>query len=280
MASYKFDWSVLHNALPHLLAGLRETLLLTVVVIAISTVLGFPLALARMSRIEVIRWPAQLYIEVFRCTPMLVQLLWVFYAMPSFLGITLPSFPSVVIALSGNLTAFLAEAYRAGMQSVPVEQIEAAQMLRLSQLSIVRHIVIPQAMRQQIPTILSLDISMFKDTSLVSALGVGDLTFQGNILSSQTYRPMEIFTGVAIIYFVVAFPLTLITSVIERRLIAASSLGAPPPSQGWRRFVPGSRPPIVLPNTANPDKTERTPMLHVASPPGLVNTADTAAVES
>jgi polar amino acid transport system permease protein len=247
MASYKFDWSVLHQALPHLLDGLRVTVVITAVVIAISTVLGFPLALARMSRIEVIRWPAQLYIEIFRCTPMLVQLLWVYYALPAFLGITIPSFPSVVIALSANLTAFLAEAYRAGMQSVPLEQVEAAQMLRLSRLSIVRHIIIPQAFRQQIPTILSLDVSMFKDTSLVSTLAVQELTFQGNVLSSQTYRPMEIFTGVAIIYFVVAFPLTILTSYIERRIITSSSPGAPPPSGGLRRFLPGSRPVIVVP---------------------------------
>lgn len=247
MAAYKFDWSVLQSALPHLLTGLRETVIIAVVVIAISTVLGFPLALARMSRIEVIRWPAQLYIEIFRCTPMLVQLFWVFYALPAFLGITMSSFLSVVIALSANLTAFLAEAYRAGMQSVPVEQIEAAQMLRLSRLSIIRHIVVPQAFRQQIPTILSLDVSMFKDTSLVSTLGVGDLMFQGNILSSQTYRPMEIFTGVALIYFIVAFPLTLITSAVERHYIAASSIGAPPPGGGIRRFLPGYRPNIPTP---------------------------------
>src|SRR5262249_40678344 len=146
----------------------------------------------------------------------------------------------------------LAEAYRAGMQSVPVEQVEAAQTLRLSHLHIMRHIVIPQAFRQQIPTILSLDVSMFKDTSLISTLGISDLTFQGNVISSQTYRPIEVFTTVAIIYFVVAFPLTLLTNGIERRMIRASSMGAPPRAGMWRQLLPGYRPPVAVATPATP----------------------------
>lgn len=242
MTSYQFDWSVVGDSLPTLLKGLGLTVEISVISIVAATILGFPLAVARMSKHEILRWPAQVYIEIFRGTPMLVQLLWVFYAMPALLGITIPSVPSVSIALSANLTAFMAEAYRAGMQTVPVEQVEAAQMLRLNRLAILRHIVVPQAFRAQIPTILSLDISLFKDTSLVSALGVADVTFQGNVLSSQTYRPMEVFTTVAIIYFVIAFPAALITSAIERRLLNSSTFGRPPSSGGiLRQLVPGRR---------------------------------------
>ena len=238
---YDFDWGAVLPSLPLLLQGLLLTIEISVVVIVISTVLGFPLAVARMSIHEILRWPAQVYIEIFRCTPLLVQLLWVFYALPAILGITIPAVPSVCIALTANLTAFMAEVYRAGMQSVPVEQIEAAQMLRLSRYHILRHIVVPQAFRQQIPTILSLDISLFKDTSLVSALGVAELTFQGNILASQTYRPMEVFTTVAIIYFVIAFPLTLITSAIEQKIIRSGRQGAPPSGGFLSKLMPGNK---------------------------------------
>lgn len=242
MTTYQFDWSVVGDSLPTLLKGLGLTAEISVITIVISSILGFPLAVARMSIHEILRWPAQVYIEIFRCTPLLVQLLWVFYALPALLGITIPAVPSVCIALSANLTAFLAEAYRAGMQSVPVEQIEAGQMLRLSRFAILRHIVVPQAFRAQIPTILSLDISLFKDTSLVSALGVADITFQGNVLSSQTYRPMEVFTTVAIIYFVIAFPAALLTSLVERRLLNASTFGRPPSSGGLlKQLIPGRR---------------------------------------
>ncbi|WP_149823680.1 amino acid ABC transporter permease [Streptomyces tailanensis] len=244
--AYEFDLSVIGPALPTLLDGLWLTLKVATITIVASAVLGFPLAVARMSKIEVIRWPAQLYIEVFRCTPLLIQLLWVFYALPALLGVDLPGELSIIIALTAHLTAFMSETYRAGMQSVPVEQIEAARMLRLNRVQILRHIIVPQAFRQQIPTILSLNVSMFKDTSLISALGQADLTFQGNILASQTYRPMEIFTLVALIYFSIAFPATLFTSYIERRLITSGSRGAPPPASGLRgtlaRMRPGQRP--------------------------------------
>lgn len=226
MNSDKFDWSVAQDALPILFDGLKLTVFLAAVVIAISTVLAVPLAVARMSRIEVVRWAAQAYIELFRCTPLLIQLLWVFYALPTLFNIDLPSKVAVIIALSGNLTAFLAEAYRSGMQSVPVEQVEAAETLRLNRFQILRHVIVPQALRQQIPTILSLDVQLFKDTSLVSVLGVADLTFQGNVVSSQTYKPLEIFTAVAIMYFVVAFPITLVTSWLERRALTAGSPNA------------------------------------------------------
>jgi polar amino acid transport system permease protein len=227
MNSASFDWEVVQNALPLLLEGLKLTVILAAIVIGISTVLAVPLAVARMSRIAVVRWAAQAYIELFRCTPLLIQLLWVFYALPTLFDIALPAKVAVVIALSGNLTAFLAEAYRSGMQSVPVEQIEAAQTLRLKHSQILRHVIIPQALRQQIPTILSLNVQLFKDTSLVSVLGVAELTFQGNIVSSQTYRPVEVFTSVAIMYFVVAFPITLLTSWLERRSLQKNGPSAP-----------------------------------------------------
>ncbi|MFC9502856.1 amino acid ABC transporter permease [Streptomyces sp. NPDC057002] len=258
--AYTLDMSVLGPSLPTLLDGLWLTLEISAIVIAASTVLGFPLAVARMSKIEVIRWPAQFYIEVFRCTPLLIQLLWVFYAMPALLETTFPAKLSIIMALTAHLTAFMAETYRAGMQSVPVEQIEAARMLRLGRVQILRHIIVPQAFRQQIPTILSLNVSMFKDTSLVSALGQADLTFQGNVLSSQTYRPMEIFTLVALMYFVIAFPATLLTSYIERRLITSGSRGAPPPSSPLRtalgRLRPGYRPPVVANSSTSMSQPE------------------------
>jgi polar amino acid transport system permease protein len=193
-------------------------------------IIAVPLALARMSSITAIRWLAQLYIEIFRGTPLLVQLIWVYYALPAALGISLAPFTAVVIALSANLTAFMAEAYRAGFQSVPKEHVEAAQVLGLRQLHVVRFITVPQAIKQQIPVILSLNISLFKDSSLVSTLGVADLVYRGNIASSLLFRPMEIYTTVAIIYFAIAFPATLITSYIERRMIRSHEGGASPSS--------------------------------------------------
>jgi len=221
-----FDWSFVQSIIPEMLSGLLTTLEITVIVIVLSMILAVPLAVARMTKIEVIRWVAQGYIEIFRCTPLLVQLFWIFYALPVLLGITLPGFLSAVIALTANLTAFMAEAYRSGFQAVPVEQVEAGQMLRLSRVQQLRYIIVPQALTQQIPVILSLNISLFKDTALVATIAVPDLMFTSNTISAQSYNALEVFTLAVLIYFAIAFPASLITSHIERRSQLAGQRGA------------------------------------------------------
>ncbi|MGP4030078.1 amino acid ABC transporter permease [Actinomadura sp. 3N407] len=217
MSDYEFDWGVVTDAWPHLLGGLGVTLQLAGITIVLSMILAVPVAVARMATVEIVRWAAQIYIEIFRCTPMLVQLFWIFYALPALTGITIPGFTSATIALTANLTAFMAEAYRSGFQAVPVEQIEAGKMLRLTRFRQLRHIIVPQALRQQIPVILSLNISMFKDTALVSTIAVGDLMFQASTAATESYRALELFTTAALIYFCIAFPVSLLTSYLERR---------------------------------------------------------------
>ena len=239
--NYNFDWDVIARAFPAMMQGLGITVQITLITIAISMVLAVPVAVGRMSKIEVIRWAAQAYIEVFRCTPLLVQLFWIFYAMPALTGVTLPGEVSAVIALTANLTAFMAEAYRSGFQSVPVEQVEAGRMLQLSRFQQLRYIIVPQALRQQLPVILSLNISLFKDTALVSTIAVADLMFISNTISSQTYRSLEVFTLAAFVYFAIAFPVSLATSALERRMQNNSGMGAPPPRKLVARMMPGSR---------------------------------------
>jgi His/Glu/Gln/Arg/opine family amino acid ABC transporter permease subunit len=241
MPNYDFDWGVIASAWPMMLHGLGITLQISVITIVISMILAVPLAVARMSEIEVIRWVAQAYIEIFRCTPLLVQLFWIFYALPALTGITLPGFTSAVIALTANLTAFMAEAYRSGFQAVPVEQVEAGKMLQLTRLQQLRYIIVPQALRQQLPVILSLNISLFKDTALVSTIAVADLMFVANTISSQTYRSLEVFTLAAAIYFAIAFPVSLITSHMEARMQRNSSRGSAPRKKIAAKMVPGSK---------------------------------------
>ena len=123
MTDYEFDWSVVGDHWPRLLEGLGVTLQIAAITIILSMILAIPVAVARMSNIEIVRWVAQIYIEIFRCTPMLVQLFWIYFALPPLLGVTIPGYASAVIALTANLTAFMAECYRSGFQAVPVEQI-------------------------------------------------------------------------------------------------------------------------------------------------------------
>lgn len=227
MSGYDFEWSVVDWS--RLLDGLGLTLQLAAITIVLSMVLAVPVGVARMSKIEIIRWVAQGYIELFRCTPMLVQLFWIYYALPPLLGVTIPGFACAVIALTANLTAFMAEAYRSGFQSVPVEQIEAGKMLRLTTWQQLRYIILPQSLRQQTPVILSLNISMFKDTALVSTIAVGDMMFKATEAASESYRSLEWFSTVAVMYFVIAFPASLLTSHLERRNQLAAQGRAPLP---------------------------------------------------
>lgn len=218
---YAFDWQIIVDSLPQLLSGLGTTLEITVVTIVLSMVLAIPVAVARMSKVDILRWCAQGYIEAFRCTPMLVQLFWIYYALPTITGITLGGLTSAFIALAANLTAFLAETYRSGFQSVPVEQVEAGKMLQLKHVDVLTHIIVPQAIRQQLPVILSQNISLFKDTALVSSIAVADLMFNANQIAAKSYKSLEIYTTVAVIYFLIAFPVSLIVNHLERRQLSA-----------------------------------------------------------
>lgn len=239
--SYDFDWSVVTSNFPRLLEGLGTTLMITAIVIVLSMILAVPVALLRMSNIEVVRWVAQGYIELFRCTPLLVQLFWVYYALPTLTGLTIPGLLSAVIALTLNLTAFMAEALRSGFQAVPVEQVEAGKMLRLTRLQQIRYIIIPQAIRQQLPVILSLNISLFKDTALVSTIAVADLMFTANKIASESYRALEILTVAALMYFIIAFPVSLILSRIERNMMNGDMRGNKKRRTLAAQLVPGAK---------------------------------------
>jgi len=223
MFSYDFDWSGVVENFPDLLHGLLTTLEITGIVAVLSMILAVPVGFARMSDVVIVRWTAQAYIEAFRCTPMLVQLFVIFYALPALFGVTLPGFTSAVIALTANMTAFTAEALRSGFQSVPVEQIEAAKMLRLNAFERTRHIILPQALRQQLPVLLSLNISMFKDTALVSTIAVNDLMFEANEIAQQSYRSFEPLITAAFIYFIIAFPASVFASRLERKMLKGGS---------------------------------------------------------
>ncbi len=213
--SYRWDFGMVGRYMPVLLEGLVMTLQLTVVSISLGLTLGIVVALARLSSLRIVRGPTIIFIEIMRGTPALVQLVWVYYALPIVTGIQLPVFSAVVLAFTLNLGAFYGEAFRAGIQAVPREQVETADVLGLGYVQRMRYVVVPQATRIVLPVLISLSISLFKDTSLVSTLGVADLMYNGRTVSTATYRPLEILTLVGAIYFMVAFPVTLLMRRVE-----------------------------------------------------------------
>lgn len=203
--SYQWDWSALWDNLPLLMSGILRTLVATFATMAISLVVALPIALARIHG-RVLGSVAYVYIELFRNVPLLVLVFWVFSVMPLVTGVTLPPLLSGIVALSLNLSAFIAEIYRAGITSIAIGQSHAALALGMTRFEVLRRIVLPQAVMRVVPALGSMWVSLFKDTAILSVIGVGELMYRGRIVANDTYRSLEVFTGVAVIYYLLAYP--------------------------------------------------------------------------
>ena len=218
MGSFTWDWNVVFNSFPKLMSGLGLTLQLTAISAVIGLVAGFLVCLMAMSKIAPLRWLAIAFIEIFRCTPALVQIVWIFYCVPIFFGIFWDPFTMAVLALGLNITAFNAEAYRAAIQTIPSSHYDASTALGLSAAKRTIYVVLPQAVMIANPVLLTNTIGLLQQTSLVAIVAIADLMYQGKSLATQTYRPIEIYTLVALIYFALSLPMSQVVSYIEARL--------------------------------------------------------------
>jgi His/Glu/Gln/Arg/opine family amino acid ABC transporter permease subunit len=181
-------------------------------------VLGLVIAVMQMSGSRILRWIAIAVGEVVRNTPILVQLLWVYYVLPIVFDIEISAIAACVIGLSLYASAFIAEAYRAGIQAVPRGHSEAAQVLGLSGVQTFMRIVLPQAIRFTLPPLCANFVLLIKYSSLGAVVSVSEITRKGMELSASTFRPLEIFTFIAVVYFFICWPLTLSIRAWERRL--------------------------------------------------------------
>lgn len=215
----ELDFSVLLKFSDALALGLWMTLKLTVLCIALGTTLGFLIGLARASENAVVRVPATIFVEFFRGTPVLIQLFWIFFCLPLVLGVELSNFVSATIALTLYMGAITSETFRSSLRSVGREQMDACIALGLPRRVQVVSVVLPQAVLRAVPTLLSNCISLFKESALVSAVGMADLMFIGQNISNNTARPIEVLTAVALIYFVIAFPLTRLVTRVEKGML-------------------------------------------------------------
>lgn len=215
--NYMLDLGAVTRNLDKLWEGLIVTLQLTVAANVIGVITGFLLALLVLSRFAILRWPATLFVEFFRCTPAIVQIVWFFYCIPMIFNVWLDPITMGIMALGLNLTAFNAEAYRAAIQAVPREHLDAGIALGLSPVQRIRYIVQPQALRASVPVLLTNGIGTFQQSALVAIVGVADLMYQGKLVATETYRPIETFTVVALVYLAISLPVAQIVGWIERR---------------------------------------------------------------
>lgn len=214
------DFGVLLGYKAALLKGLLTTLELTSVSIMFGVSLGFLLGVLRSYGNGFARAVTTGYVELFRGTPVLVQLFWIFFCLPLFIGVELSNFTSGVLALSLYMGAVSSETFRSSLKSIGSEQFDACVALGLPRHVQLAHVVLPQAVLRAVPTLLSNCVSLFKESSLVSAVGLADLMFVGQNISSNIARPFEVLTAVAFIYFLVAFPLTRAVTNLEGRMLA------------------------------------------------------------
>lgn len=217
--AYHWDWgSVLNHAVGHLaLVGLQYTLEVCALSFVVGSTLGLVVAGLRLSR----RFPfaqfAYIYTDFFRTTPALVQLVWVFYVLPILIGLSLSPVTSGVIALSLNASAFFAEVFRGGIQSIPQGQWDAASVLGYRKRTTILRVILPQGLRRALPATANIFIGLLKDSSLLSVIAVPELTYQAQTQAAQSFRPLELYTALALAYFVLTYPLSLASSWLERR---------------------------------------------------------------
>ena len=215
---YEWSFGFLLRYTHLFLVGIGVTLAYTVGTVLLGLLIGLVLGLARLSRSRWVNAPLVAFIEVFRCTPLLVQIIWFYYALPVILGVQIPAVVAAVMVLSLYTGAFYAEIFRGGIVSIEAGQWDAARALGLRWGQVMRHVVLPQAIRRMVPPFMNQSIIQLKNTSLVSTIAVPDLLYQGTLITADTYRPLEVYTVVAVIYFALLFPATRLVQWWEGRL--------------------------------------------------------------
>lgn len=221
--SFYYDWdfqSIIANW-PFLLRGLQGTLILAVVCIVASGLIGLFVGAARYSTNRLLNWPATAFVEFFRNTPVLVQIIWFYFAFPIMTGIQLNAFFAAAIAISLNGGAFSAEIFRGGIQSIARGQWDGSRAIGMSYWQMMRRVILPQAIKRMLPAFTNRAIEILKGTALAAIIAYFELLHSARVISASHFNPIEAFTAVAVIFFCVVYPLTLLALAVERTLRAS-----------------------------------------------------------
>lgn len=217
MFSFEAWWQILTTKLPVFFQGVGTTVELALYTAIFGTLLGIVVALLRMSRVKVLKVLAGAYIEFLRGTPLLVQVLIVFYGLPQ-LGVKLPRMTAGTVALVINSAAYMAEIVRSGIQAIDGGQTEASRSLGMNGVQTMVYVILPQAIKNILPAIGNEFVSIIKESSILYTIGIYELTYQANKLASTNFRYLETLTISALIYFVLTFTASRLLGLLERRL--------------------------------------------------------------
>lgn len=226
------------DSLPIILEGALHTLEITLIAITLGCIIGLFAGLARLSKKKLVKLLATCYVDFLRGTPLLVQIFMVYFGLPQVLSAFqnfmmdtfqiaqfwqsthIDPFPAAVISTSLNSGAYIAEIFRAGVQSIERGQMEAARSLGMTHVQAMRLVILPQAFKRVIPPLGNEFIAMLKDTSLLSVIGFEEMARRGQLIIAQTYKPFQIWITVALIYLAMTFLISRLVDWLERRLIA------------------------------------------------------------
>ncbi|MBT2581387.1 amino acid ABC transporter permease [Planococcus sp. ISL-109] len=207
------------NAFPYLMEGLQVTLYIFGIAIVIGFLIGLIVALLRLAPLKILNWIAKIFVDAIRGTPFIVQLFFIYFGLNSLGFFSLDNTTAGIVTVAINAGAYFSEIIRAGIQSIDKGQTEAARSLGLNPTQTMRHIILPQAFRRMLPTITNQAIISLKDTSLLSVIGVADLTQEGRIQASATFDAFNVYLILGIIYFVVIYLLSMLASFVERKFV-------------------------------------------------------------
>ena len=212
-----FNFDLVVNSFPLLLVGAGVTIKITALSVALGVVIGLFVGIARSSRIKLLRVLAAIYVDFFRGTPLLVQIFLVYFALPVITGQRVDPFVAAIGSCGINSGAYVAEIFRAGIQSIDKGQMEAGRSLGMTWVQTMRYIIVPQAFKRVIPPLGNEFIALLKDSSLVSVIGFEELTRRGQLIIAKTYGSLEIWLSVAVIYLAMTLTISRFVAYLERR---------------------------------------------------------------
>ncbi|MFP7278783.1 amino acid ABC transporter permease [Exiguobacterium indicum] len=208
---------VVKTAFPFFLEGLQVTLYIFIIAVIVGFLIGLVVALMRLSPLKILNGIAIVYIDVIRGTPFIVQLFFIYFGLNSLEWLSMDRMYAGILTVAINAGAYFAEIIRAGIQSIDKGQTEAARSLGMTGRQTMVQIILPQAFRRMLPTITNQSIISLKDTSLLSIIGIADLTQQGQVQQSTTFEPFIVWSVVGLMYFVIIYLLSLVAKFLERR---------------------------------------------------------------
>ncbi len=211
-------FELLKDSFPSLLSGLSITIEIAVISLILAVILGIILGIFSISTSKILRAISLVYIYIVRGTPLMIQALFLFFGVGQALNIRFDPMAAAIITLTVNASAYMAEIFRGGIQAVDIGQMEAARSLGLSNFKAMKKVILPQAIKIMIPSILNQFIVTLKDTSILSVISIRELTLSGQIIIARNFKPLQMYAIVAAMYFIIITLLTLVSQRVERRL--------------------------------------------------------------